>query len=247
MLFKFKKRKITINCYTSSATVYNQFKIDYAQKFIPSWWKEIPNTYIPEGKFFSLPTIRTCPGMTGVYHRGAVIPLWSDLAIELGPKGEGNARWQFSDTHCSAVSHPVEQRGRYLNDKEFLHMKLNSPWHIDCEEDISWVWMGMPWNMDDPTEFAVPTGLVEYKYQNATNINLFLKYAEEKRNLLIPAGTPMVQIVPLDDRKIDIKCHLLSEQEFKESSKGQTSRFVNAYKTAKRTIKSSGCPAKYMR
>lgn len=218
MLFKFPKKKITVDCFTAERVPYELFKIDHARKFVPDWWKELPRTInLPneEGKVMVNPekTMRSCYGFRQNYQHGLIIPLWTDITIALESKFSKqmlvdctlNNQYNF---------HPPHQRGAYLPANDYEHVKLVSPWVINCNKDIKWVFQCPTWNFSHPEELIIPPGIIDYKYQGATNINLFVKYSEEPKSIDLTAGMPMAHIIPLTEEKIVLKHHFVSQEEF---------------------------------
>jgi hypothetical protein len=243
----FKKKKIQLKCFVNEQYVFDYFKVDYANKFVPTWWKDLPNSYVGKNDFFPTTTMRSCVGFQKHYKKGIIIPLWSDLAIELDAIGNIDYRWQFSDGKSKIYSHPQGERGSHLKDSEYVHLKITSPWLFSCDEDIDWVCIKPEWNFSTPEKIIMPPGTVDFKYQNATNINFFLKYTQEKQQFIIPAGTPMYHIIPLSEREVELSLHMVSNEEYQNIvSKHTRISFTNKYFKIKNLLKNKQnfCPFK---
>ena len=240
-MFLFKKKEIRLDVFTYRPEVLEYYPVDYSRKFYPQWWKNIPNEYIAQDTFWPVSTIKRCAGFLDYYSNGVVIPLWCDVAIDTHPL---HCQWKFSDDITTSVSHPSEQLGDFIDCNQYRHIKIESPWLFNCKEEISFVWTQPDWNFEQHAEFFIPPAVINYKYNMGTNINLFVDKREEKR-YIISAGQPMVNIIPMSERKLKIHKHLLDKQEYdKKSSLSYASRFTNKYRNNKAILKSkeSRCP-----
>ena len=94
--------------------------------------------------------------------------------------------------------------------------------------------------MQDLLQYRVLPGVTEFKYQHATHINMmFPRKPQEVTTVLIPFGTPLVQMVPVTEREIDIRI-IEDAQMFNRLIAAQLT-FVNRYKTVK-AIDKARCP-----
>ena len=68
-----------------------------------------------------------------------------------------------------------------------------------------------------------------YKYQIGTNINIF--FSNTKANIDIAAGQPMAHIIPLSESPIEIKTHVISDDEMRKKAiiYSSSSSFVSKY------------------
>lgn len=211
-----KKKKIVLDCFTDRPDVIKYSSVDYAHKFFPDWWKNLNKTFIAKENNIDveLATIKTCVGFIEQYQHGIIIPMWSDFHIKLGSTIKPEYFWKFSDNISSCGNHSSEQRGsEYLPDNKYCHVKLNSPWFFKCNEDIKFALTPTFWNFYKPEDILIPPGILDFKYQMATNINIFFWYKEKEETYYIKHGKPLVQFIPLSERKLKIKTHLVSKEE----------------------------------
>ena len=238
MIFKFPKKKIVLDCFTFHETVVKAAPIDYAIKHIPSWWKELPNSYLIE--FFPTGTMRGCVGMTEFYRNSIAIPLWTDLMIDIK---QNQYQWQFADYMSQGAVHNLEKEATNFLPKNYGHLKIISAWHFKCKENINWMWNTPLYNLNTNPEIIVPPAIVNFKKQTSTNINLIFR-KDEIKQICINAGTPIVLLTPMSDRKVEIVRHLVDEQEFKRQNKYSIS-FTKTYLTEQKlTQKNASCPFK---
>jgi hypothetical protein len=213
---RFFKKSINLDCYTSNANAYNFAKVDHANKFLPSWWKDMPP---PDKGFPKQTTIKNCSGFTNHFKYGFVIPMWSDLSIKVSPKGLSEYRYQFADGRSELLHHPAVEWGKFKDENTVQHIKLISPWIFSCNEDIDFLFIEPSWNFPQEMDgIKVLPGTVNYYWQTTTHINLMLEKGEEPRDYGIQYHTPMAHIIPLTDRKVNLNVHLVSEEEIRQKS-----------------------------
>jgi hypothetical protein len=107
--------------------------------------------------------------------------------------------------------HPYDQFG--LDAKEYQHFKVDSPWVFSCSEDVKFLFSRPSWRFGDiPNTVEILNGVVEYRTNAATNINMLVKRMEKHQEFVIKANTPLVHIIPLTERKIIVKTHLITRE-----------------------------------
>jgi hypothetical protein len=243
MIFFRRPGVIHVDCFTHRADVFNFSKIDHSKKFIPEWWKKLPKNHPTHEHPYA--TMKTCPGFVDLFQKGVILPLWSDLSIILGEIGNNNVGWQYVDQLSELAVHDAEQRGSYLPEDTFQQIKLRSPWILQTKKDLDWGVHGVSWCHADPFLMLFSEGVVNFKWQPGTNINFFLKREKEIRNILIEAGQPMLQFIPLTEKKIVLHHHLVDEKDVVKITSGlKYPKFVNGYNQGKKILeeKESKCP-----
>ncbi len=228
--------------------MYSYFPIDKASKRMPEWWKELPSSIITEPNSLSeVGSMKSCPGFTYYYNNAISLPLWSDVSIRTNEDAD-YIEWNFADKTSHAIPHDSRQKGTYLNNGlgKYAHLKLISPWLFRCKEEIPFIFTGNTWALDNPEKIIIPPGVVNYKYQNITNINLFLK-VEGIQVAKLSADTSLVHIFPMSERDLEIKNHLISESEYKNlESLGITNFATKSYfkhkSISKEQEKAGKCP-----
>jgi len=243
MMFWFKSNTINVDCFTGRQYVHDFYPIDNTNKFFPDWWKVLDKSYPDESGIFPQSTIKGCTGFNQFFNNGITIPLWSEMAIGLTVNRQFGL--QFADGISAAGHHAFRQMEGYLNPNEYSHLKIQTPWLIECKENINWMWVQNTWGFRNPGNFIIPPGVVNYKYNSTTDINMFFSFQNLRENLLIKEGTPMVNIVPMDDRSVKVHVHKLSEEEFMNKRERLIpTSFLNKYGTTKNLINKyeSKCP-----
>lgn len=217
--FKKKEKPLKLIFYTFRPDVYKYYKIEKTSKFMPKWLNTIlknKDWTIAEYKRgeAQIRTMRTCYGFLNIMKAGWTIPLWTDLKVEVGMEGERDHEFLFADNTTTAVEHGPEQRGDFMPIEKYAHMKINSPWIVTCNEPVQFYFAPSIWLQEDPTSVLFPEGIVDYYYQNSTNINMMFVRKNYISTVDFKAGQPMTQIIPLTERPIDMELKLVSKREF---------------------------------
>lgn len=241
-MFWFKPSPIHLDCFTARPDVYGSAPIQPVSHFVPDWWKALPKTYMED--WIERPTMRTCAGFVDLFSRGVVLPMWSDLHVRVNPESK-TYNWQFSDNKSQAVLHNPVQAGTLLEDLNVYHLKLTSPWHFRTKKDIRWHFSQPMWNQNMGNEYAIPPGMVNYKYHGLTHVNLLLRNPPAQTVVKLSHGMALAHIIPLTERPLKIHNHLVSEAEFYQLSEiRMLSTFTGWYYKRKKMVESGKlkCP-----
>lgn len=243
MMFRINPSVVHIDAYTTLPAVDEFFPPKLAVECLPEWWKRMPSTVstrLPNGINQVGGSIKRCDGFVDLYKHGFMIPLWTDLLLK--PNADQTVSFKASGV-ALGNSHDAVQLGEEFNN--YAHLKLISPWFIKEKTGVKFIWQSAFWNMQDKmNSVAILPGMLEFKYQNMTNINILMPKNSEQ--VWLKAGTELVHLVPLTDKKIKIHTHVISEQE--QNSMFDVTRypvsFLGGYKKRKRALqeKESKCP-----
>ena len=246
MFFFLKRKKLVVDAYTCSPQAYRYFPIESANNFIPEWFKNTPKEVderpiSKNGPKVKVNNIRRCAGIIDYYSKSNfIIPLWSDMRLELSPE---NYKFVFADEKSTLVHHDKEMRGSLLL-PDYEHFKILSPWRLQEKTGIQWH-VSNPYYNNINSNIIIPPGIVNYKYQMATEINFFVKHPSNVEIIDLEAGTPLSHLVPITEKEIDLRVHLLSEAEWTHRSNWIFS-FNNTYQKAKKIQQKQGsshkCP-----
>lgn len=233
--FNRRTKPVKVDLYTDRSGVFAVAQPLDARKFLPDWWKAIPTSYIDQDKPLApRTTMKKCAGFIDLYRHGFIVPLWCDLNIKIGKKGTTEYAYQFSDLTSVMSSHPEKQRGEFLPETEWQHLKLCVPWHAKCNEEVPFMVCGAEYNMDSSNRWITAHGVVEYKYQSSLNVNLFFQRRDEDYTVHIPAGTPIAHVIPLSERPLEITHHLVTPFEMDRAAPlHHTASFIGRYARVK--------------
>lgn len=219
MLFFFKKSKIVLDAFTCIPHVHELFKIRKAMTYFPESVKALPSAVdsldserhlIPNG----MTTLKRCNGLVDLYKQGFIIPLWTN--VRFFPKS-------YSLNQCNTVvsldkpfeaqEHPRKQYSTLY--ENYFHTKLLSPWVFKENTGIKWLFTPASWNIEQynkQNDVIILNGCLDYKNNNATHVNLFVKKNVEYIEL--PSGMPLIHTIPLSEKQVILKQHVVSEQEW---------------------------------
>ncbi len=216
MFFFFKKSKIVVDCFTDLRGVYELYKPSKSIDFYPEQFTKMKSYFMAEDRELNIPvktgTIKRCIAIQDYYKNGFMIPMWTDIVCQ--PKSFNERKSAFA-TMAGAFkfnTHFSQQWGETGLYKEYLHLKLISPWHLREKTGVKFTWNHATWNLSDHAKhFTILPGIISFDLNTATHLNLFVDKNIERFELL--AGTPMVHLCQLSEKEIVLKHHLVSEQE----------------------------------
>lgn len=217
MFFFCKPKPLTIHFFTHRDDIFLHAKPKKAVEVIPKWFKDLPNTEFSDDltkPLIKLPNLKSCPGFSGLYQKGFMLPLWSDLNVEVN--GD-RWRYQFADLVSEANDHlPNDMVGLKTLD-DYIHLKLMNPWVMTSDCDVDVIYTAPFWNNFGFNNIVVVPGAYSPFILNGhANINLFFKKQINRVVYEIPFGQPLVHVVPVTERKLKIKYELVTEAELKK-------------------------------
>lgn len=247
-MFWFKRKKIIVDCFTNRSSVFEYSKLTPAKQNYPDWWKDLPKSgFFSNDEMVPNRNMKACAGFVQMYQTGYMISLWSDLRVKVGKMGTDSVEWQWSDQKSSAFIHAPKQSGDLYDSTLYQHLKLFSPWLLSAKQETNFLFHMPTWNMNNVFgNVIVLPGVVEYKYQNSTNVQILIKRETEEKIINLPFGMPIVQLTPLTENEVVFKHHLIGDEEFNNinSSKEESITFGAKYYVKKKLLKSkeSKCP-----
>lgn len=222
-----RKSKKVVDFVTNDYMVYNYFKIEEGRSFIPSWWKDID--------LKDTQTLKRCPGFINSFKYSYVMPLWTSIEIDIDKEGQIAIR--TSDGTTKITSHDPIQRGAYLSEKEYVHIKLESPWLAYSKNHTQWNISPCSWNSEILIDkYVIPTSIRSFDVSYSTNIHGFIR--RQYQNIKLKAGTPIVHMFPMTDRKPKVNC-IYDPDAFDRLLQSLPSRFgfVSSYYEKRRIMK----------
>ena len=210
MLFFFKQKPIEITAILPAEyNIVNELNpIKPAKECFPSWWKNTASSKFNWDLFKARVSVKSCPGIGLSLQRGFILHQWSDLAIET--LGE-DWRWLYSDKKTTLSHHSNLQAPEFYSDHHIF--KIECPWRIISPVDI---FVQFPvYLFNTPPPYVTPSGFVP-PLNNSAQINPFLmfKKSSQGQQCMIKQGTPLLQIIPFTDKKVKIKCEVVTKEEY---------------------------------
>lgn len=227
--FFFRRPKIVLDCFTYLPELTKLFPLVLAEEKVPNFYKKLPSTVRHNGPIRG--TMKLCPGISTLFKSGFIIPCWADIFIST----ENNMLVWYPEDQAEA--HNAKQWGEnYL--KSYYHLKLISPWKIREKTGVNFVYTNTFWH-DDEFKPLVVNGVVEYKYQNTTSVNMLIPKTIFPKEFTIPAGQPLAHVIPMSDKEIVLKLHEVPAPEF-HNMWGYTFGLSGQYFRRKKILKDQG-------
>lgn len=239
MFFFFRPSTITIDFFTDMPHAFHHAKPIPAIESIPPWWRQLPKNKPDFGG--DLKSMRYCPGFTNLYKRGFVIPLWSDLLLSIAGTSSGDYeyKYQFADLHGSLEAHQPNQWGDFYRPDTYQNIKLVNPWMAKTKSKEPFLMTDLTYSRNTQNQFFVANGVLDFHQYITPNVHLFFIRTASTKEHFLKHGEPLAHVIPLSDKKVKIKTHLIETEEKLKMEKYAHMRlkFVNNYNYLKRMIK----------
>jgi hypothetical protein len=211
----------------------NIFGLDFfppkpAVKEVPRWYKDTPEYVDDQGKKITQPgntshTIKKCIPVFDAITCGYILYTQVDIQVS---QDDDLPSYTWPDQGAISM-HPIEQAPLHPARNEAPYPKWNNPYAISTPPGYSTLFM-QP--MHRESVFTILEGVVDTdQYKAPVNFPFVLK--DTKWEGLIPAGTPMAQVIPF--KRESWKHRIGSDKELKEqnliTNKLKT-LFFNSYK-----------------
>lgn len=205
---------IHVDGFTFSPSVYEYAPLTRAVDAVPEFWKSLPNPdpsyFVDDRGTFRVErhsTLKNCYGFIELYKRGFVLENWSAIAVMVEKNGY---KYYYADLD-NPQSHPLEQFGNGFNG--FFHLKLISPWLIREKTGVKFHFGPTSWS-HEKYDFVMPPGVLDFKMNHAAHVNILLRPRPDPYQFVIEFGEPLAHIIPLTDKKIELKNHLVDQLEY---------------------------------
>jgi hypothetical protein len=201
-----------------------------ASKFLPKWYKDL-ESYIggkkaPEATGSNPSTIKRCIPVFDAITAGYLIVSPADVYIS---QKDGFPLYQWAN-HGLIQFHPVEQAPNHPNRNGHIlsYPKWINPWSIKTPKGYSCLFTA-PKHRDNV--FTILDGIVDTDTYSAP-VNFPFVLNDITFEGLIPAGTPIAQVIPFkrDSFELEIGNIIDFENQHKTANKLMT-KFFDSYKT----------------
>lgn len=235
--------------FTNTMGVPEEFNPKPASSFVPDWYKDM-ESYIggekkPSGEGMTTGTIKRCMPVFDAIVGGYILTTYADVFVsqkatfnEDGtPTGE-TIPWYEWPSFGPIQFHPVEQAPNHPNKgaltKGSSYPKWINPWSIVTPPGYSILFTAP---MHRESVFTILDGIVDTDTYNAP-VNFPFVLNDWKFEGLIPAGTPMAQVIPFQRETWEMK--LGAQEELLKQNTVTTklrTRFFDSYKSQFRQVK----------
>jgi hypothetical protein len=165
-------------------------------KAVPDWYKKMKTSYA-QGKadakiVADTQTIKRCMPVLDAITTGYIIKTHTDIYISTNDEGVLTFDW-VQDTQDTVLFHPNYQTVNYKNlDLPYGAPKMRNPWGIKTPKGYSCLFMNPPHRPD--CGIKILEGIVDTDgYTNSVQFPFLVDKGFEGT---IPAGTPIVQVIP---------------------------------------------------
>jgi len=227
MLFR-KPKKVNIEFKTFDPYILKNHPPVAANKAYPEWWKKttafcderVTSTGVGVFDALKAPSIKRCPALIENFSTGIVMPLWSDIDFYIDGKAD-HIEWRYSNNYEGinlVQPHPNDQFPHLAH--KYLHAKIISPWVADCDSGITWLSTRPTYLTSefDDQDVVYCDGMLNYKTNFSTNVNLFFPKRDKPYEVKFHAGTPFQKLIPLTERPINMTTSYCSKEYYKEAS-----------------------------
>lgn len=169
-----------------------------AKNFIPDWYKKTSSYYESKNKVPTkegiLPmTIKKCLPVFDAITAGYVITSFSDVYISLDKDENGKQYQKYSWPTTNQIDfHPIEQAELHPAQNGLMFPKWINPWGIKTPKGYSIFIKNLPHR---ESIFTILEGVVDTDEYNVP-VNFPFVINDVNFEGLIPAGTPIAQILP---------------------------------------------------
>lgn len=236
MIF-WKRKKIVVDAFTMNEMIAST-PIDSTAKYLPDWYKSLKNKRLHQdelGLLVETGTFKNCVGFLDTMKRSFTLPMWADLVLRVNNDDSYTFKYPGG-----GYNYDVSQHGReHLNNafSSMVHVKIGSPWLLKEKTEVYFSVSQATWSFNNfGGDCLIAPGVVNYKHQHSTHINMFLKGGKQYN---FAHRQAMLYIHPLTEDEVEIKTHVIEEKEYNKM-RGMWPTFRNGYKNYK-TNKEQKC------
>ena len=206
-----KRKKVSIDFFTSDELAYNYGKPVKATKVLPRWFTEMDSTYPAEDGQIGT-TIKKCPGIISMHNKSIALTSWFEFSMQVEPSGQ--TKVNFGQIQPDIVQHNKQQFEPFVRGTNAFSLKINSPWFLKFSRDMMFTLTEPSWyNYKLFDAMTLMPGILESKYTNHPNLNFIVRPGAATKKLFIEPGDPIGLLTPLTEDDVEIHTHVVSESE----------------------------------
>jgi hypothetical protein len=169
------------------------------------------------------PTIIRCPGVVDVLTTGYVITAWHD--IEVATEAQ-RINVTIPDEKLTAMLgkdsvqiQTPEGIAKHIPKRPWSQkaiLKINTPWNVIAPNGVKFMMIPLPYT--ESFEFESNIGILDPGYSTELNVQGYIN-APVGATMLIKAGTPLAQLVPMSSEQYEFVCRDMTESDNKWNAK----------------------------
>lgn len=210
--------------FSSSIQIQPEFYPEPAKKNIPEWYKKM-ESYVggikkPQGEGTTTATMKKCIPVFDAISSGYIIKTPADVFVS---QKDGAPYYEWPTLGMIAF-HPVEQAPAHPAGNGFPYPKWINPWSVRTPKGYSALFV-QPFHRE--SIFTILPGVVDTdNYYAPVNFPFVLN--NPKFEGLIPAGTPMAQVIPF--KRESWKMQLSFDEQSASITQRLRTKIFDAYK-----------------
>ena len=220
--------------FTDTLGISKEYEPKPASMFVPDWYKKL-DSYLsgekkPAGQGGTTATAKRCMPVFDAIVGGYIIVSVADVFVSQKETEDGTKQpWFEWSNHGLIQFHPVSQAPEHPNrNGHMAYPKWINPWAIKTPKGYS-VLFTQPMHRESP--FTILPGIVDTDTYTAP-VNFPFVLNDVTFEGLIPAGTPIAQVIPI--KRDSWEMSLGGQAEFEEQKKIANhlqSKFFDRYKS----------------
>jgi hypothetical protein len=168
---------------------------------------------------FDVASAKQCPAINNYINSGIKFKAWTQIRVRVNPDGMVEHLQGTQDPGSGVlVSQHSPDQYQYRYQQSKTAFKLTNPWILKSSENIKYVFTESHYstNILRENNIIIAPGLIDYKYQFATNVHMIVDVKKEPYEIVIPYGTPLFTLFPLTEREIDFSCEFLTHEKYNQ-------------------------------
>ncbi len=188
---------------TNDPKINKKLKEEFEDQSIPSWKK--PSN-------LKAATVRKCPAIQDFWKTGYVIPMWTDVYLELAETKKGiqpDYKWETPSDEFIIEQHHNDQMLNHLTDNERENSgikfiwKFVCPWFCKTPPGYSVLQLPMTYDLENQNEFRVLPGIIDTDIHHEINQQVCVyRYGK----MTIKRGTSLCMYIPFKREEFDFEC-----------------------------------------
>jgi hypothetical protein len=175
-----------------------------AGQYTPLWWKNVPMIKTNIGfDGVEAGSIKNCPSFPDFFSQGYIMPMWADTLLYIDNETQTWKARQSSKDFSLHIHPPYQYLDhvdhKFMGKDSYFIFKLHSPWQIMTDPGYSIYQMPTFYHFNE--DFSILPGIIDTDIYYQTNLQLVIH--SNKKEILIPRGTPLAHYVIYKREKIN--------------------------------------------